>query len=154
MKKVILLVEDNDSDAALVEMALQRFGSKNHLEIVRDGEQAVDYLCRRGKHVNSLTPNLVILDWNLPRMNGLEVLREVRKNPSLRNVPFVVFSGGRFGRSTELYLHDNLAFQLNKPATADSFFKAVQLMDEYVTKTDMIHPQDSDLAPLRRLAAS
>jgi two-component system, chemotaxis family, response regulator Rcp1 len=154
MPKVILLVEDNDSDAALVEMALQKFGSKNHLTIVRDGEQAVNYLCRRGEHADAPTPNLVILDWNLPRMNGMEVLREVRKNPSLRNVPFVVFSGGRFGRSTERYLNDNLAFQLNKPATADSFFSAVKLMDEYVSKTDMIRPQDSDLAPLRRLAAN
>jgi len=150
MQKVILLVEDNDADATLVEMALREFGSNNHLEIVRDGEQAVNYLCRRGEHSNAPVPNLVILDWNLPRMNGMEVLREVRKNPNLRNVPFVVFSGGRFGRTPE-QLDDNLAFQVNKPATADSFFSAVQLMDEYVSKTDMIRPLDSDLAPLRRL---
>lgn len=152
MRKVILLAEDNQFDSDLVQMALSECGSKNRLEIVKDGEEAIQFLFQRGKHADAPRPNLVILDWNLPKLNGMEVLQEVRSYAPLQNVPFVIFSGGQFSRASERFLGDNLAIQLNKPATVDEFFRAIQVIDGYVARASKTRPkEDSDLWPLRQL---
>ncbi len=88
----ILLVEDNPADAQLVAEALDTFEVQAELNTVADGEEAIAYLRRQGRFSNSPRPDLVLLDLNLPRMNGHEVLQQVKADPDLLRIPVVVLS--------------------------------------------------------------
>ena len=94
-KPVILLVEDNDDDALFTEMAFTQARIENPLVRARDGVEALDYLMARGRHAGrdaSDLPGVVLLDLNMPRVNGLEVLKTIRSTPGLRSLPVVVLT--------------------------------------------------------------
>ncbi len=92
---VILLVEDNRGDVRLVQEALQHSGSSTRLETVRDGAEALAYLRREGKHAQAERPDLILLDLNLPKVNGHEVLAEIKKDERLRRIPVVILTASR-----------------------------------------------------------
>lgn len=93
--KEILLVEDNPDDVELTRIAFTEAGSGHVIRVVTDGAQALDYLFARGEHagrdINDL-PALVLLDLNLPKLNGREVLQAIRENPVTRSLPVVVLT--------------------------------------------------------------
>lgn len=89
---VILLVEDNPADAELAQIGLRDGKLTNEVHIVDNGEQAMDFLHHRGDHVDSPTPDLVLLDLNLPGMDGREVLRAIKTDPELRGTPVVILT--------------------------------------------------------------
>ncbi|MCD6320842.1 response regulator, partial [Candidatus Bipolaricaulota bacterium] len=94
-KLTILVVEDQDFDYMLIERsikALEKSDVKYELHWVRDGEEALDFLFRRGKYASAPRPNLILLDLNLPKKNGLEVLEEIKKDEKLRKIPVVVLT--------------------------------------------------------------
>src|SRR5436190_7894280 len=91
----ILLVEDNPADVKITERALRESGFPVELLVVRDGQEAVDYLLRQGQHADDASwrsPDLILLDLNLPRLNGREVLDRIRNTPALKAVPVVVLT--------------------------------------------------------------
>ena len=88
----ILLVEDNPADALLTRVALQHGLVNSTLHHVLDGVEAVDYLFRRGRHAGVARPDLVLLDLNLPRKSGREVLAEIKADAGLRSIPVVILS--------------------------------------------------------------
>ena len=88
----ILLVEDSDSDARLAQAALNRLEIPNHVHHVEDGEEAVAFLRREMPFAQAPRPSLILLDLNLPRKSGLEVLAEIKADQSLRDIPVVVMS--------------------------------------------------------------
>jgi CheY-like chemotaxis protein len=88
----ILLVEDSPSDAMMTREALETSKVLNHLHIVDDGVEALAFLRREGKYADVPRPGLVLLDLNLPRKSGLEVLQEVKNDPDLRLIPIVVLT--------------------------------------------------------------
>jgi CheY-like chemotaxis protein len=88
----ILMVEDNPVDVLVTREALKNVSMKHHLHVVEDGEQACDFLFRRGRHSGALQPDLILLDLNLPKKNGREILSEIKCDPSLRHIPVVIFS--------------------------------------------------------------
>jgi CheY-like chemotaxis protein len=88
----ILLVEDSPSDALMTREALECAGVRNRLHIVEDGVEAMSFLRREGKYAEMLTPGLVLLDLNLPRKSGLEVLQEIKNDEKLRSIPVVVLT--------------------------------------------------------------
>jgi two-component system response regulator len=90
----ILLVEDNANDAELAMRALKKGGLANRVRWVKDGEQALDYLFRRGSFADREegSPRLVLLDLKMPRVDGIEVLRIVKSDPSTRRIPVVVMT--------------------------------------------------------------
>lgn len=93
--KEILLVEDNPDDVELTRIAFAEAGSGHVIRVVTDGAQAVDYLLARGEHAGrDITdlPALVLLDLNLPKLNGREVLQVIRENPATRSLPVVVLT--------------------------------------------------------------
>lgn len=93
--KEILLVEDNPDDVELTRIAFAEAGSEHVIRVVSDGAQAVDYLLGRGEHAGrDITdmPALVLLDLNLPKLNGREVLQMIRENPATRSLPVVVLT--------------------------------------------------------------
>jgi len=94
MKKQVkvLLVDDNPADLDLTRDLLASTGHPRTISAVTDGEEAVDFLRRHGKYVSAQAPDLIILDLNLPRKNGWQVLEEVKADPQLRATPVVIFS--------------------------------------------------------------
>jgi CheY-like chemotaxis protein len=88
----ILLVEDNEDDIVLEQEALADAKLINLLCVVRDGEQAMAYLCRHGKYQNAQAPGLILLDINMPKKNGFEVLNEIKADPALVHIPVVMLT--------------------------------------------------------------
>jgi two-component system, response regulator len=93
----ILLVEDNERDAELTMRALKKGGIANKLLWVKDGEQALDYLFRRGAYAgrDEVIPRLVLLDLKMPRVNGIEVLKEVKANEQTKRIPIVMMTSSQ-----------------------------------------------------------
>jgi two-component system, chemotaxis family, response regulator Rcp1 len=87
----VLLVEDSPGDARLVTEALR--GAPMKLSIARDGAEALEYLCREGGHAAAPRPDLILLDLELPKKNGFEVLEEIKSRPELRHIPVVILTG-------------------------------------------------------------
>ena len=88
----ILLVEDSPSDVLLTREALRDARIANDLSVARNGEEALDYLRQEGEHVGKPRPDIVILDLNLPRMDGREVLREIKGDDSLKRIPVIILT--------------------------------------------------------------
>lgn len=88
----ILLVEDNPLEVRLAREALAEAQVQDSLEVARDGIEALECLRRQGRFVNALRPDLILLDLNMPRMNGRELLREIKSDPNLRRIPVVVLT--------------------------------------------------------------
>lgn len=98
MTKRILLVEDNASDEKLAVLAFKRCGVPCELTVARDGADALDYVFATGKHTSrdpAARPAVILLDLQLPRVSGLEVLRQIRASPDTRLLPVVVLTGSR-----------------------------------------------------------
>lgn len=91
----ILLIEDNPLDARYTQIALEELGIANRLTVLPDGEEALAYLYRRGKHVHARRPDCILLDWNLPKTDGSEVLEIIRGDSKLAAIPVIVLTGSR-----------------------------------------------------------
>ena len=88
----ILLIEDNPGDVRLTKEALKESKILNRLHVVYDGEEAIAYLNKEGKYKESIRPDLIILDLNLPKMNGREVLAKIKENTDLKRIPVVILT--------------------------------------------------------------
>ncbi len=133
-RSVILLVEDNPADQELIRRALEQATIEKDLRIVEDGEEALAYLFRRGKYqapASSPTPDLMLLDLNLPRVNGLRVLKEIREDSKLRPMPVLVLTTSRqekdIIRSYELGCNSFFT----KPGGLDQLTGLVQVIEKY-----------------------
>jgi len=141
---VILLVEDNRADQELIRRAVEKVTFCKELRIVEDGEEALDYLFRRGKYQTpaaSPKPDLLLLDLNLPRVNGYQVLEEIRADSKLRLMPVVVLTTSRqekdIIRSYELGCNSFIT----KPAGLDQLIGLVRAMEEYWFKIAVLPPK-------------
>ncbi len=93
MKNVhILLVEDNEGDILLTLEALEEAKMKNTISVVKDGEKAIQYVEKSGSFTDVITPDLIILDVNLPKLNGHEVLQYLKKNDLYRHIPIIMLT--------------------------------------------------------------
>ncbi len=127
----ILLVEDNPADARLVKEALKEVRVQAKLFWAKDGVEALDFLYRRGNHAEAPTPDLILLDLNLPRMNGKEVLQQVKQDPALLKIPIVILSSSNASRDVlDAYAAHANSF-ITKPADLDEFMALVRLIDAY-----------------------
>ena len=148
--KPILLVEDNPKDVELTLAALAKSQLANEVVVARDGAEALDYLMSRGAYATRLPgyPAVVLLDIKLPKVDGLEVLAEIKRNPATRHVPVVMLTSSReesdLVRSYELGVN---AFVV-KPVGFKDFFEAIQ--DLGVFWAILNEPPPTSLKPLRR----
>jgi CheY-like chemotaxis protein len=119
----ILLVEDNPADIRLTLEALKEGKVCNSVEVVRDGVEALDFLYKRGSHADAVRPDLILLDLNLPRMDGREVLAEIKADPDLKRVPVVVLTTSKAEedilKSYELHANCYIAKALDLEAFID-----------------------------------
>ena len=91
----LLLVEDNRGDVLLVREAFQSAKVRNNLSVAGDGEEALSMLLREGVHADLPTPDLILLDLNLPRMDGREVLQRIKSDPKLKRIPVIVLTSSK-----------------------------------------------------------
>ena len=114
----ILLVEDNPGDVRLTQEALKETKKPHRLSVVRDGIEALAFLRKEGEYRGAANPALVLLDLNLPRKDGREVLGEMRRDPALRDIPVIVLTASQADR--DMLESGNLnANYINKPPAAD-----------------------------------
>ncbi|MBI5249805.1 MAG: response regulator [Desulfomonile tiedjei] len=127
----ILLVEDNPVDVLLTKEALNDGKICNRLHVVEDGEEAMDFLYRRGKNASCPTPDLILLDLNLPRKDGREVLAEIKQDPSLKHIPVIVLTTSEDQKDilSSYELHANCF--ITKPVDLGQFTEAVKCIGDF-----------------------
>jgi chemotaxis family two-component system response regulator Rcp1 len=121
----ILLVEDNPGDVRLTQEALRDAKVLNRISVAPDGIEALAFLRREGKHATSPRPDLILLDLNLPKKDGREVLEEIKQDPDLRRIPVVILTTSQAERDiVQSYdLHANC--YISKPVDLDQFITVV-----------------------------
>jgi chemotaxis family two-component system response regulator Rcp1 len=127
----ILLVEDNPADVRLTQEAFLEGKILNNLIVAKDGVEAMDFLHRRGKHAGAVRPDLILLDLNLPRKDGREVLAEIKSDPSLMRIPVVVLTTSRAEMDIvkSYNLHANC--YVVKPVDLDQFINVIKSIDNF-----------------------
>jgi CheY-like chemotaxis protein len=127
----VLLVEDNPGDVRLTQEALKEGRIINHLNVVRDGVEATDYLWRRGKFQDAPRPDLILLDLNLPRKNGSEVLQEIKSDPSLRRIPVMILTTSKAQQDLQQAYDLHANCYIAKPVDLDQFLNVVRSIEHF-----------------------
>lgn len=127
----ILLVEDNLGDADLMKEALEEGAHPIEIEVARDGFAALSFLRRTGEYASALRPDLVILDLNLPKKDGREVLAEVKSDEELKSIPVVVLSTSVSADDVRISYQLGANSFINKPMGVDALFDMVEKLEEY-----------------------
>jgi len=137
----ILLVEDNPGDIKLTRKAFESAALRNELHVVTDGVEAIDFLRQRGAHADAVRPDLILLDLNLPRLNGDEVLEDIKGDDALRRIPVVILTSSEAeGDIIETYdLHANA--YLTKPVSFGGFKKVVEEIEGFWFKVVRFPPE-------------
>jgi CheY-like chemotaxis protein len=122
----ILLVEDNEGDVGLIEEVFKETNFRNRLHIAKDGEEAIHFLYGEGMFLGSQHPDLILLDLNLPKKDGREVLREIKEDNVLKNIPVVILttSGAEKDILRSYDLHANA--YVTKPIDFDQFIMVIK----------------------------
>jgi len=132
--KIILLVEDNPSDIELTQRAFVRSRIANEMVVAEDGQEALDFLFARGQYVDrdaSNVPALVLLDLNLPRVDGLEVLRQIREEPLTRRLPVVILTTSKEEQDVAQSYDLGANSYIRKPVDFTQFVQAIEQMGLY-----------------------
>jgi CheY-like chemotaxis protein len=127
----VLLVEDDPGDELMTREAFEDSQLQNHLHVAHDGEEALDFLYRRGEHAEAPRVDLVLLDLNLPKYDGREVLEQIRSDPELTHMPVVILTTSSSHEDVlrSYKLHAN-AF-VTKPVDVNQFIDAVRQIDDF-----------------------
>ncbi len=127
----VLLVEDDPGDILMTREAFQHYKIRNQLHVVTDGEQALDYLHQTGDYAGAPRPGLVLLDLNLPRRDGLEVLADLKQDPVLRVIPVVILTTSQAEEDIlrSYSLHANA--YISKPVDFERFMDVIRQIDNF-----------------------
>ncbi|MEU9019794.1 response regulator [Actinomadura sp. NPDC048394] len=127
----VLLVEDDPGDELMTREAFEHNKVRNTLHVVRDGAEALDFLYRRAEHAEAPRPDLILLDLNLPKRDGREVLQEIKSEPDLAAIPVVVLttSSAEEDILRSYSLHANA--YVTKPVDFDQFINAIRQIDDF-----------------------
>jgi CheY-like chemotaxis protein len=127
----ILLVEDNIGDIRLTQEALKESNLMVNLRVVRDGLEAMELLHRHGSHVNTPYPDLILLDLNLPRKDGREVLQEIKNDADLKRIPVVVLTTSEAESDILATYGFHANCYITKPVDMDQFIKIVKMLKDF-----------------------
>lgn len=137
----ILLVEDSPADVELTLRAFKRRKLANPVAVARDGEEALDYVNRRGTFVaGAPVPGVILLDLRLPKVDGLDVLRELKSHPVYRNIPVVVLTTSAEDRDIKKSYELGAASYIVKPVEFERFQELVERIDLYWIVTNVPYP--------------
>ena len=127
----ILLVEDSPSDTELTLEALKDFKVRNHVNVVEDGVLAMQFLRRQGPYAQAPRPDLIMLDLNLPRMDGREVLADIKGDDDLKSIPVVVLTTSRAEQDILRAYQLNANCYINKPVDFNQFLELVRSIESF-----------------------
>jgi CheY-like chemotaxis protein len=127
----VLLVEDDPGDVLMTKEAFEDYRLSNMLHVVTDGVEAMEFLRRQGEHTDAPRPDLVLLDLNLPRMDGREVLQAIKSDPELASIPVVILTTSEAEEDVlrSYSLHANA--YVTKPVDFERFIQVVRQIDEF-----------------------
>jgi CheY-like chemotaxis protein len=127
----VLLVEDDPGDVLMTREAFEHYKLRNVLHVVTDGEQALQFLRRTGGYADAPRPGLILLDLNLPRLDGLEVLAELKADPELKVIPVVILTTSQAQQDVlrSYALHANA--YVSKPVDFETFIEAIRQIDNF-----------------------
>src|SRR4051794_32768148 len=137
----VLLVEDDPGDVLMTQEAFEEHKVRNSLTVVNDGTEAISYLRREGQYADATRPDLVLLDLNLPRRDGREVLAEIKNDPDLRQIPVVVLTTSQADEDIvrSYKLHANA--YVTKPVDFERFIAVVRQIDEFFVSVVKLPPR-------------
>ncbi len=127
----ILLVEDNEGDIGLVEEVFEEGRINNNLNITEDGEEAMEFLRKEGEFANSPRPDLILLDLNLPKKDGREVLEEIKEDENLRRIPVVVLTTSKAEKDILKSYDMHANSYITKPVDFDQFIKVIKSIEDF-----------------------
>ncbi len=128
----ILLAEDDPNDVELTLHALRKHRLTNHIQVVRDGAEALDFVFRTGAYADRTAgPRLILLDLKLPKVGGLEVLRRIKADPDTRTIPTVMLTSSRDQREINKCYELGVNSYIQKPMDFEQFRKAVEQLGLY-----------------------
>jgi len=133
MKKEIhiLLIEDNEGDIVLTIEALKEARISNTIDVVRDGEKAMQFLLKQGEFKNAATPDLVLLDINLPKIDGKEVLMNIKNDEVLKVIPVVMLTTSDSEKDIFESYHNHANCYITKPVGFQSFIEVIHTIKEF-----------------------
>ncbi len=127
----ILLIEDNEGDIRLAKEALIGSKIKNRLSIVKDGQQALEFLHKQDGYEKAVRPDLILLDLNLPKMDGRELLKKIKTDPSLKKIPVVILTTSQAEEDiTETYYNYANSF-ITKPIDWEQFIDVIRSIEDF-----------------------
>ena len=141
---VILLAEDDPGDQELARRALEQSRIRNELYIVEDGEEALNYLRRRGKYqdpASSPKPDLMLLDLNMPKMDGKQLLEQMRADPNLRRIPVVALTTSKQENDIIRTYDLGANSYIVKPVDMDQFVNAIKVLKDYWFQIVVLPPR-------------
>jgi chemotaxis family two-component system response regulator Rcp1 len=127
----VLLIDDNPGDIRLTQEAFKSDGLAGNLTVVQDGVEASDFLWRRGAYVAAIRPDLILLDLNLPKKTGRELLRELKSDPDLRRIPVMVLTTSRAEQDLRKAYNLHANGYIAKPDGLDQFIDAVRSIQHF-----------------------
>ena len=136
----VLLVEDDSGDVLMTKEAFEHYKLRNVLHVVTDGEQALHFLRRTGGYADAPRPGLILLDLNLPRLDGLEVLAELKADPALKVIPVVILTTSQAQQDVlrSYVLHANA--YVSKPVDFETFMQVIRQIDNFFVTVVQLAP--------------
>jgi CheY-like chemotaxis protein len=137
----VLLVEDDPGDVLMTQEAFEEHKVRNRLTVVSDGAEALNYLRREGQYADAVRPDLILLDLNLPRRDGREVLEEIKKDEDLGRIPVVVLTTSQADEDIlrSYQLHANA--YVTKPVDFERFITVIRQIDEFFVSVVKLPPR-------------
>lgn len=127
----ILLIEDNPGDIRLAQEALKEGKVRNSLTVIQDGEEALDFLFHRGEHAAAPRPDLVLLDLNLPKISGREILAQMKTDDSLKTIPVVVLTASEAEEDIIKCYGNHANCYITKPLDFSRFVQITKAIEEF-----------------------
>lgn len=141
----ILLVEDNPGDVRLTVEALKEGKVLNNLSVVRDGVDALAFLRREEKYVDAPHPDLILLDLNLPKKSGLEVLKEIKEDPKFRRIPIVILTVSKDEEDILKSYDRHANCYITKPVDLDQFMNIVKSIEDFWLTIVKLPPPSNEI---------
>lgn len=127
----ILLVEDNEGDILLILEAFEELKLKAEINVAKNGQEALDYLFKRGEYANMSKPDLVLLDINIPIFNGHEVLQQIKADPNLRKIPVIMLTTSSNQKDIDKAYENHCNSYVQKPLNVDEFLSAILKIEQF-----------------------
>lgn len=127
----ILLVEDNPGDIRLTKEAFKEGKLKNHLNVVEDGTEAISFLKKEGQYADAPRPDLILLDLNLPKKDGREVLSEIKVDENLKRIPVVILTTSKAEEDILKTYNHHANCYITKPVDMDQFINVVKYIEDF-----------------------